>query len=427
MTPLRLVLARRAFWPMFLTQFLGAFNDNVFKQALILLLAFEGLRWSSLPPGILTNLCAGLFILPFFLFSGVAGQWADRYEKARIARVVKVAEVVLMLCALAGFLSGSLGLLLLTLFGMGLHSTVFGPVKYAWLPERLATDDLMAANALVETATSLAILLGSLTGGVLVMLFHDQPGLIGVALVMLAVLGWLCSLWLPVGQPAAPALPIDANLWRSTRASLAVLGLTPLRHRLALGISWFWLFGAVWLTQLPQYTQHYLAADAGVATLLLVTFSVGIALGSLACNRLAGQMPPGRLMLAGAGAMCLFSLLLPMTPVTGELQDVSTWLAHAQARPVLGLLTLIGAAAGLYIVPLYALIQAGAGLQERARVIAGINVLNALFMVGSALASLVWLGVLGWPLHTLLITLALATIVFSWRWRLPPGTTMPGH
>lgn len=418
MSSLLAVARHRQFWPLFATQFLGAFNDNVFKQSLILLLTYDAARWSSLPAGLLPNLCAGLFILPFFLFSGLAGQWADRHEKAGIARLVKLMEIALMICALLGYLLHSLPLLLLTLFGMGTHSTLFGPVKYAWLPERLPPETLLAANALVETGTSLAILLGSLFGGVLVTLYGGDPLILGGALIALALLGWLFSLCLPRGQAALPGLVMDWHIGRSTRASLATLRVAPQRWRLALGISWFWLFGAIWLTQLPQYTAHYLGGDAGVATALLVIFSVGVGAGSLLCHTLARWLRPGTLVLLGGGLMAVIGVILPFQAHTGELLALRAWLAQPGSAYALATLTLIGAASGLYIVPLYAQIQASAGIGERARVIAGINVLNALFMVASALAALVWLGIAQASLHSLLIALAVATGVTTWRWRL---------
>lgn len=418
MSSLLAVARHRQFWPLFATQFLGAFNDNVFKQSLVLLLTYQAASWSTLPAGLLPNLCAGLFILPFFLFSGLAGQWADRYEKAGIARLVKLMEIALMACALLGYLLHSLPLLLVTLFGMGLHSTLFGPVKYAWLPERLPPEALLAANALVETGTSLAILLGSLFGGVLVTVYDGDPLILGAALIALALLGWLFSLCLPRGQAAVPGLVMDWHIGRSTRASLATLRGDSRRWHLALGISWFWLFGAIWLTQLPQYTAHYLGGDAGVATALLVIFSVGVGIGSLLCHTLARWLQPGALVLLGGGLMAVIGLILPFDPHAGALLPLQDWLALPGSPRALIELTLIGAASGLYIVPLYAQIQAGAGVGERARVIAGINVLNALFMVASALGALVWLGIAEASLHSLLIALALATGVTTWRWRI---------
>lgn len=411
------VLGQRQFWPLFGTQFFGAFNDNAFKQALILLLTYQTATYSDLPVGLLTNLCAGLFILPFFLFSGIAGQWADRFEKAQLARQIKVLEIVLMSVACIGFYMQSLTLLLITLFGMGTQSALFGPIKYAWLPERLAPSALMPANALVETATSLAILLGSLFGGVLVTVFNADVTVLGASLIALALVGWAFSRKMPVGMAIAAKRRTDYHLMRNTKACLATLRRSAFRWRLSLGISWFWLFGALWLTQLPEYTQRYLGGDAGVATALLVLFSVGIGAGSLACHVLVNYLPPGRVVMLGGLLMAALSLLIPREAAVGELLNVSQWLTAPGAWRHIGQLTAVGFSAGLYIVPLYALIQHDAEAHERAQVIAGINVLNALFMVASALAAMVILGAAGFSLYSLLMGLGVLTLLTTWRWR----------
>lgn len=417
MATLGRVLVNRQFWPLFATQFFGAFNDNAFKQALILVLTFQTATYSELPVGLLTNLCAGLFILPFFLFSGIAGQWADRFEKARLTRHVKLLEMGLMSLACVGFYLQSLPLLLITLFGMGAQSALFGPIKYAWLPERLPTAALMPANALVETATSLAILLGSLFGGVLVTVFAGDAIVLGGSLMALALVGWAFSRQMPLGVAVAPKQRTDYNLVRNTQACIGALRRHAFRWQLSLGISWFWLFGALWLTQLPEFTARYLGGDAGVATALLVLFSVGIGAGSLACHALVKVFSPGHVVMAGGLLMATLSLLIPSQAHLGELLNLTQWLQAPGVWRHIIQLTAVGMSAGLYIVPLYALIQADAVEHERAQVIAGINVLNALFMVGSALVAMVVLGVLGLSLYSLMTGLGLLTLLTTWRWR----------
>lgn len=411
------VLSSRHFWPLFGTQFFGAFNDNAFKQALILLLTFQTATYSDLPVGLLTNLCAGLFILPFFLFSGIAGQWADRFEKAQLTRQVKVLEICLMSLAFIGFYLQSLPLLLLTLFGMGSQSALFGPIKYAWLPERLAPNALMPANALVETATSLAILLGSLFGGVLVTVFDADVRMLGGSLIAIALVGWSFSRRMPIGVAIKPDQPTDYHLVRNTKACLGALRRNAFRWRLSLGISWFWLFGALWLTQLPEFTAVYLGGDAGVATALLVLFSVGIGIGSLACHTLVKVLAPGRVVMIGGLLMATLSLLNPSQSHVGELLNLSQWLNTPGVWRHIAQLTAVGVSAGMYIVPLYVLIQVDAAENERAQVIAGINVLNALFMVSSALAAMIVLGVLGLSLYSLMTSLGLLTLITTWLWR----------
>lgn len=419
MQSLRTVATDRHFWPLFITQFLGAFNDNAFKQSLILLITFNTVLYSGQSAGMLTNICALLFILPFFVFSGIAGQWADRFEKSQLTRKLRLAEIALMTCALIGFVSHTLPLLMLTLFGMGAISALFGPIKYAYLPERLSPDALLPANALVETATSLAILIGSLFGGILITFFHDNPWVLGSALIAVATLGWLFACAMPITVAAKPELKTDYHLVRSTRSSLKTLRSHPKRWLLALGISWFWLFGAIWLTQLPQYTARYLGGDASVATGLLVVFSVGIGIGSLLCSALARRLASGNIVLVGGLGMALTSLTLPYGLHDGALLNLNAWLALPGTFIVLIQLMLTGATAGIYLVPLYTEIQLQAEAGERAHVIAGINVLNALFMVCSAIIAALWLGPLNWPLHALLIMLALATAVAAVVWRVP--------
>ncbi len=417
MVSLRHVLAQRQFWPLFGTQFFGAFNDNAFKQALILLLTYQTATYSELPIGLLTNLCAGLFILPFFLFSGIAGQWADRFEKAQLTQQVKVLEICLMSLAFLGFYLQSLPLLLITLFGMGSQSALFGPIKYAWLPERLAPNALMPANALVETATSLAILLGSLFGGVLVTVFDADVAVLGGSLIFLAVVGWAFSRNMPIGVAIEPKQRTDYHLVRNTKACLAALRRNAFRWQLSLGISWFWLFGALWLTQLPEFTARYLGGDAGVATALLVLFSVGIGIGSLACHSLVKVLPPGRVVMVGGLMMAALSLLIPSQPYVGELLNLQQWMETSGVWRHIFQLTAVGFGAGLYIVPLYVLIQTDAAEYERAQVIAGINVLNALFMVSSALIAMLVLGVLGLSLYSLMAGLGVMTLLSTWLWR----------
>ena len=417
MSSLRRTLTDRQFWPLFGTQFFGAFNDNAFKQALILLLTYQTATYSDWPVGLLTNLCAGLFILPFFLFSGIAGQWADRFEKAQLTRQVKLLEIVLMSLAFIGFYLQSLPLLLLTLFGMGTQSALFGPIKYAWLPERLPSTALMPANSLVETATSLAILLGSLFGGVLVTVFDADVRILGGSLVALAVVGWLFSQRMPIGVAIKPMQKTDYHLVRNTKACLGALRRNAFRWQLSLGISWFWLFGALWLTQLPEFTARYLGGDAEVATALLVLFSVGIGIGSLACQALVKWLAPGRVVMLGGLLMAALSLLIPSQPAAGDLLNLSQWLASEGVWRHIIRLTAVGMAAGLYIVPLYVLVQVDAAEHERAQVIAGINVLNALFMVSSALIAMVVLGVLGLSLYGLMSGLGALTLLTTWRWR----------
>jgi len=391
--PFRL-LARRRFAPFFATQFLGALNDNLFKNALIVLIAFTVAPAQS---DLLVNLSAGLFILPFLLFSAQAGQIAERFEKGRLIRCVKLAEVAIMAVAGLGFLADSLPLLLFGLFAMGAQSALFGPVKYAIIPQHLRRHELVAGNALVETGTFLAILAGTIAGGLLII---GQGGALTVSIALLVCAGAGClAAWaIPAAPAAAPGLRVG---WNPLKESVRVVGLArgnAAVFKSILGISWFWCLGAAYLTQLPNYTRLTLGGNVEVITLLLVVFSVGVALGSLLCERLSrgrielGLVPLGSILLTVFGLDLYFAAPAPWQG--GELRDVGTFLADPASWRVLADLGLLGVAGGLYTVPLYAMVQQRTPADRRSRVIAANNILNALFMVAAAGLGVLLLSVL---------------------------------
>lgn len=408
------LLAARRFLPLFVTQSLGAFNDNLFKNALVILITFELATRSGSDPRILVTAAAGIFILPFFLFSATAGKLADRYDKASVIRVVKLAEIVLMLAAAVGFYLQNINLLLSILFLMGAQSAFFGPLKYGILPDHLSRQELLSGNGLIQAATFIAILLGTLVGGLFI-LDGDGATVISTLLVALAVAGWLASRAIPATEAAAPGLHVRVNFFAETW-SLVVSGV---RHRElfqpTLAVSWFWLVGATFLAQLPGFGKLSLGGDEGVVTLLLLVFSVGIGVGSLLCN----QLLRGEIRLTyvpfGALGISLFSLELyfatlaapPAPPEAGITAAVllSNWTGF---RVVLDMF-LIAVSGGIYIVPLNALIQARSELSHRARNIATVNIFNALFMVVSALVSAMLLA-LGFSVPELFLTLALCNL-----------------
>jgi len=381
------LLRQRRFLPFFLTQFLGAFNDNVYKNALVVLLTFQATRYTTLPAGILVNLCAGLFILPFFLFSATAGQIADKYEKSRLIRLTKLLEVVVMLLACVAFALESLTLMLLSLFLMGAQSSLFGPVKYAILPQQLREDELVGGNALVESGTFVAILLGTLAGGIVVSLPQGTLWT-SITVVALAVLGYLVSRGVPQAAAAAPELRINWNPLSETWRNLAFTRGNRTVFLSILGVSWFWFYGAVFLSQFPAYAKDVLGGDEHAVVLLLATFSVGIGIGSLLCERLSGRHVEIGLVPFGSIGLSLFALDLwwasaALAPGAGPL-PIGEVLAQPATWRVLFDLVAIGLFGGLYIVPLYALIQSRSEPAHRSRVIAGNNILNALFMVVAA-------------------------------------------
>jgi 1-acyl-sn-glycerol-3-phosphate acyltransferase len=400
------LLASKRFLPFFVTQFLGAFNDNVFKNALVIMIAITVVDGSS---DFLINLCAGLFILPFLLFSAQAGQIAEKFEKSGLIRKIKLLEIAIMGFAATGFVLDSQVLLIGSLFLMGLQSTIFGPVKYSLIPQHLREEELVQGNGLVEMGTFLAILLGTVTGGILIA--QDQGRvLVAGAIIVLAILGWWSSRGIPQAKPGAPDLKIGWNPLKETVSILKMAREHAVVFRSVLGISWFWMMGAVYLTQLPNYTRQYLGGDEFVITLLLAVFSLGIGVGSLLCDRLSGHKVEIGLVPFGSIGLCLFGFDLYFAanlPHVGDrLAGPMVFVANSDNWRVIADLAFIGIFGGFYIVPLYALIQSRTAPDRRSRVIAANNVLNALFMVGSAILAMLVLGPLGLSIPVLFLFVA---------------------
>ena len=380
------LLRERRFLPFFCTQFLGAFNDNVYKNALIILFAFHAAALTTLSSGTLVNLCAGLFILPFFLFSATAGQLADKYDKARIIRYVKLFEIGIMCIGAAGFLYQNLTLLIGALFLMGLHSTVFGPVKYSILPQHLRLEELVGGNGLVEMGTFVAILLGTVLGGLLIAQ-RNAASLVSIAVIGIACAGYLSSRGVPSAPAAAPDLKINWNPFTETWANLQFTRGNRTVFLSVLGISWFWFYGATLLAQFPNYCRDVLGCDEHVATVMLTTFSIGVGAGSLLCERLSGRKVEIGLVPFGSIGLTVFALdLFFASPTVSPTHVIGAaeFLAQPANWRILFDLLMIGMFGGFYIVPLYALIQSRAERSHQSRIIAGNNILNALFMVVSA-------------------------------------------
>ncbi len=419
------LMRQRRFLPFFLTQFLGAFNDNVYKNALVVLLTFHTARYTTLSAGILVNLCAGLFILPFFLFSATAGQIADKFEKSRLIRFVKLFEIAVMSLAGIAFALDSLTLMLVALFLMGTHSTLFGPVKYAILPQHLHETELVGGNALVESGTFVAIPLGTLVGGVLAGLPQGTHW-ISITVLTLAVLGYLASRTIPNAPAASPTLTIDYNPLGETWRNLRFLRGNRTVFLSILGISWFWFYGALFLSQFPAYAKDVLGGNEHAVILLLAVFSIGIGIGSLLCERLsAGRIELG-LVPFGSIGLSLFALDLwwgsPAAALAANAIPLS--LDELLARPgtwrLLADLIAIGIFGGFYIVPLYALIQRRSDASHRSRTIAGNNILNALFMVIAAIMGAGLLAAGASVPQLFLVTALLNAVVATYIYTLVP-------
>jgi len=421
------LLAERRFGPFFGVQFLGAMNDNVFKQALVILLAYQTASFTSMSSDTLQNLAQALFVLPFFLFSATAGQLADKYEKANLITVTVALELAVMLLGAVGLALKSIAILLAALFLGGVQSALFGPVKYAILPQHLRQSELIGGNGLVEMGTSLAILGGMMLGGWLV----TQPGwgVGGVAVLTcaLSAAGIALSRFIPRAPSADPGLRVN---WNPVTETVRILRFTA-RNRTVflsvLGISWFWFYGAMLVTQFPNLSKNVLGAGENVVTLLLVAFSLGIGLGSLLCERLSGHKVEIGLVPFGSIGLTAFAVDLWLATDRGfQLAGagMGEFMADPAGRRVLIDLALIGLFGGFYIVPLYALIQSRTDAQHRSRIIAGNNIVNAAFMVA---ASAIAVGLLaaGLTIPQLVLVLGLMNaLVAAYIYRLVPEFLM---
>jgi 1-acyl-sn-glycerol-3-phosphate acyltransferase len=385
------LLRERRFWPLFWTQFLGAFNDNLFKNALVILVAYRSMTILGLSSKTIVVACAGIFIFPFFLFSATAGQLADHYAKWRLIRWVKVWEVGVMVLAGVGFATDNLALLLTVLFLMGMQSTFFGPAKYAILPELLDDESLVGGNALVAMATFLAILLGTITGGLVVAGGAAWVSRLGVMVVTVAGIGLLTSLFVKKTPAASPDLKIRLN---PVTPMVDILQVTRHVHTVflsVLAISWFWFLGASFLSLLPNFSKDVLGGGETVVTMCLATFCVGIGAGSMLCERLSrrhlelGLVPLGSIGISVFAIDLAFSGWRFAAPPRGVLLTASEFLGEPGGVHVLADLFMIAVFAGFYTVPLMTFIQQRSASAERSRVIAGNNILNSLFMVVSSL------------------------------------------
>jgi len=381
------LLRERRFAPFFWTQFLGAGNDNVYKNALVIFVAFQAATLTALSSNDLVNIAAAVFIAPFVLFSATAGQIADKFEKSRLIRFIKLFETGIMVIGAIGFYRRDLVLLFLALGLMGVHSTLFGPVKYAILPQSLRPDELIGGNGLVEMGTFVAILLGEIVGGLVIAIKPTGPLLSGAVCIAIAIAGYLVSRGIPNTPAVAPALKINWNPFTETARNLRFAYGNRVVWLSMLGISWFWFYGATYLTQFATFTKDVLGGDEHVATLLLAIFSVGIGIGSLLCERLSGHKVELGLVPFGSIGLSLFAIDLyfaseGLVP-TGQ-SGIEGFLAVGAHWRVAADLVLLGMFGGFYIVPLYALIQERSDPAYRSRIIAANNILNALFMVASA-------------------------------------------
>ncbi|MDO5768190.1 MAG: MFS transporter [Psychrobacter sp.] len=407
----------RRFTSMFFTQFLGAFNDNVFKQALLLVLTFTAASKIGFEISVLNNLAAMLFILPYFLFSAVAGQLADKYEKAGLTRLIKILEIVIMAVATVGFVFEWYSLLFVALFLMGTHSTFFGPIKYAYLPQAMRNDELVGANGLFQMGTSLSILLGMIVAGFLAQMANPLYW-VSACVLVIAVLGYLAARFIPLTPAVQPNLKVNWNIFTTSADTIKYLYSIPYLFFIILGNSWFWFYGATFLTQTPEFSKVILHGNESVVILLLTLFSIGVSIGSLLCKTLTKNQVSLRLLPFGIAGLSLFAIdlywsLSSMTIDANALLGITALSALPGSFRVFFDLFMLGFSGGLYIVPLYASMQAYAPQSHRARVVGANNIFNALFMVTAAIFAIVVLNVLKLTLPQLFLVTGIFNLVFG--------------
>ncbi len=416
------LLASRRFAPFFWTQFLGAYNDNVFKNTLVLFIAYKMGSQMAAKSDILINLAAGLFILPFFFISATAGQIADKYEKSMLMRYIKVAEIIIAVMAAFAFYYKNVTGLMFLLFLLGCQAAFFGPVKYSIIPQHLKNSEVVGGNAMVEGGTFLAILIGTISGGFITQM-NNGKFWAGLILITVAVTGWLTSRMIPYAAPDSPGLKLDINpvtqTWQTMNISMEKQSV----FLSILGISWFWALGLAYLSQLPNYTRNILHGSEQVVTLLLTMFSIGIGVGSLLCERLSGKkvelglVPLGSLGLSIFGFDLVFAhLSLPAgqaLPVGQQLMGLSAFLGILGSHRVLMDLMMIGIFGGLYIVPLYSMIQIRTRPEIRARVIAANNIMNALLMVASSLVAALMIGLFKLSIPQFFLVLVILNLIVA--------------
>ncbi|RKP49741.1 MFS transporter [Pararobbsia silviterrae] len=386
------LMRERRFAPFFWTLFLGATNDNIFKVGFTSLLTFDAAAFGHVDAQSAAFIISAIFILPFVLFSATSGQIADKYDKATLTRLVKTFEIAIMVLGTIGYLTHALGVLYVCTFLMGTHSTLFGPVKYAYLPQHLRADELVGGNGIVESGTFIAILVGTIAGGEAASLGTHGALTLSVCCIGVAIAGRACAGRVPASPPPANDLAINWNPFSETWRNLKLAAVDRTLFVSLLGISWLWFVGATLLTSFFSFAKDVLGANADVVTMLLATFSIGIGAGSLLCERLSHRRVEPGLVPLGAIGMSLFAADLyfasQQASHAGALLGIGAFLARGVHWRVLIDLLLLSVAGGIYSVPLYAMIQSRSAPTHRARMIAANNILNALFMIVSSLMAL---------------------------------------
>lgn len=429
---LHLVKTRR-FLPIFATQFLGAFNDNLFRTSMVLLVIY-GIYGDAAQEATFSAVAGGLFIAPFFLFSALSGQLADAHDKAKIVRIVKTAEILIMLVGGVGLLLQIIPLLLLALFAMGVHSTFFGPIKYGILPQHLDKDEVLGGTGLVEAGTYIAILGGTILGGLLVLQRPDQSyhaEWAALAVLLVALVGRIAGGFVPPAPPAhdpeIPGYPKRGMDWHIVRASITLVSATLHVRRLflaILAISFFWAMGAVLAAQFTPLVKNSLGSDPTVVTLFLATFSIGVAIGSVAVNRMlsgrvAARFAPGSALAMGLFVLDLYRRVRGWPANGGELYSMGQFLTMPNSWMIVIDLLGVAIAGGMFVVPLYAFLTTTVPKSETARTVAANNIVNSGFMVAAYAIMAVAIGFFQITVADSLLIVAVASVIAAWLgWKL---------
>ena len=404
---------QRRFLPLFVTQFLGAFNDNLFRQAIIILITFKLAEQIGMSAGILNNMAIGLFILPYFLFSALAGQLADKYEKTGQIFWIKIWEVMLMVVGAFALYFESLPLLIAVLSGLGLQSTFFGPIKYGVLPDLMKENELLSANALIEAGTFIAILLGTIVGGFLMLKEGGWQYVAGLTIAA-AITGVLFGRKVPKTGQAAPDIQISKNIFASTGRQLKVALGTAVTRRSIIAISWIWLYGSLYISQMPIIAKDHLNGDASVVTLFMACFSVGIGIGSMLCSKLLKGNVSARLAKPALIILIALSGLLYLLMPAANPQDVQLTLGVFLSDPfnilIATILTATAMATGAIIVPMYTILQEKSARGERSQMIAANNIINSGFMASGAIGAVALLS-LGFSTAGILLVIGLGNLL----------------
>lgn len=410
----KLFLSRR-FLPMFLSICFGIFNDNLIRSGLVVLITYSAKHNIYLPvaPEILVTICYALLVIPMVLFSSLAGEIADKFEKSRLVVITKIAEIFIVSAASYGFYHNDINLLMIILFVSGTHSAFNIPIKFSILPQHLKREELLVGNGFIASGSYLAILIGMIVGGIII----EYPGnLIGIVAVSIAITGFIASLFIPSAPSAHPQMKIDLNLWKSSRSIIAYAWRDDTLKRTILALSWFITVGSIYIAQFANYARSVIHADNEVYILFLTVFSVGIAIGSLLCDTLLKSQISTRFTPYSALGIAVFTMLMiyfTPTPVSDALMNLEEFFRMNSHLLVIGCMLLVAICGGLYIVPLYALLQSRTTPTHRSQIIAASNLSDSIAMTISAIISAILLSY-GLGIKDLFIIVAFLTIGVAW-------------